>query len=166
MNDKLVGIYLNDHLAGATAGVELAKRTANSNRDNAFGPRLQTISAEIEEDKKALEKIMDDLGVTQDVLKRQVAFVAERIGRFKMNGQLTGYSPLSRLVECEGLKVGIAGKLALWTALQCVDETPALDASELAGLARRAEDQLERIEALRLEAAVLALDAPEDTDSR
>ena len=43
------------------------------------------------------------------------AWTAEKFGRLKPNGQLTGYSPLSRLVELEGLKLGITGKLGLWT---------------------------------------------------
>ena len=30
-----LAVYLNDHLAGATAGVELARRAARSNRDAA-----------------------------------------------------------------------------------------------------------------------------------
>jgi len=37
----MLGIYLNDHLAGATAGVELARRLRASNEDDPeFGPAL------------------------------------------------------------------------------------------------------------------------------
>ena len=43
---------------------------------------------------------------------------SRRSGRLKPNGQLTGYSPLSRVVELEGLALGITGKLALWKALR------------------------------------------------
>ena len=38
------------------------------------------------------------------------AWTAEELERLKLNGQLAGYSPLSRLVELEGLAVGIEGK--------------------------------------------------------
>ena len=34
---SMLGIYLNDHLAGATAGTELAHRTARSHRDGKNG---------------------------------------------------------------------------------------------------------------------------------
>ena len=166
MNNKLLGIYLNDHLAGATGGLELCKRAAKSNEDNGFGAQLQTLAEEIETDKDALQKFMDDLGVPEDVFKRQAAVIAERAGRLKLNGQLTGYSPLSRLVELEGLKLGVTGKLSLWRSLEHLGGTLPLEQSELPPLIKRAEDQLARIEQMRLEAAALAIGAPEETSSR
>lgn len=166
MNNKLLGIYLNDHLAGATAGIEVAKRSAKNNEDNDFGVQLKRIVAEIEEDKEKLRKIMDDLGIAEDFLKRQAAFVAEKFGRLKLNGQLTGYSPLSRLVELEGLKLGVTGKLSLWKVLEQVESDLPLEVTQLSSLITRAEDQLRRIENMRLEAAGLALGAPEETSSR
>ena len=67
------------------------------------------------------------------------------MGRLKPNGQLTGYSPLSRVVELEGLALGMTGKLALWKALrELVDEEPRLDAAELERLRERAERQQRR----------------------
>jgi hypothetical protein len=37
---KLLGIYLNDHLAGSNVGLELARRALRENRDNAVGRYL------------------------------------------------------------------------------------------------------------------------------
>ena len=48
MNKKLLGIYLNDHLAGSTVGLELAKRARGQNRNNAYGDFLDTLAEEIE----------------------------------------------------------------------------------------------------------------------
>lgn len=161
MNKKLLGIYLNDHLAGATAGHELAKRTAKSNDGTGFGAPLQEICEEIASDRQALAKIMGDLGISEDVLKQKAAFVGEKLGRLKLNGQLTGYSPLSRVVEIEALALGTSGKLALWRSLQHVDGVT----SDVEGLIRRAEDQIDRLEKLRLEAVTKAWASPEDTPS-
>ena len=61
---------------------------------------------------------MDRLGVRKDPLKPAAAWMAEKLGRLKLNGQLSGYSPLSRVVELEGLHIGITGKLELWKALE------------------------------------------------
>lgn len=166
MNNKLMRIYLNDHLAGATAGLELAKRTAKSNSDNEFGAPLSTLCDEIEGDKNALTKIMDDLGVAQDALKQQAAFVGEKLGRLKLNGQITGYSPLSRLVELEGLKLGVTGKLSLWRSLEHLGDSLPLEATSLQDLIRRAERQIERLEELRLKAATIAMTSAEETNSR
>ncbi len=46
---------------------------------------------------------MAALGVPQDRVKNAMGWGAEKLGRLKPNGQLTGYSPLSRMVELKGL---------------------------------------------------------------
>jgi len=154
---ELLAIYLNDHLAGATAGVELARRLQGSNRDDPeFGPALAEVCAEIEADRETLEAVMDQLEVGKSKLKPLAAILGERLGRLKLNGQLRGYSPLSRLDELELLQLGVAGKRRLWRALE---HTHADDLSsfELGALAERATGQLRRLEALHLKAAALAL---------
>jgi hypothetical protein len=113
-----LAIYLNDHLGGATGGVELTRRLRASNRGNdAFGPPLDRIGSEIEEDRATLEQVIDGLGFSQGRLKPAGAWVAEKLGRLKLNGRLRGYSPLSRVLELEGLLIGITGKIALWKTL-------------------------------------------------
>ena len=57
-----------------------------------------------------------ELGVKPDRPKVAAGWTAEKIGRLKPNAQLRGYSPLSPLVELEGLLIGIQGKLAMWRA--------------------------------------------------
>jgi hypothetical protein len=75
-----------------------------------------------------------------------------RVGRLKRNGQLRGYSPLSRVLELEALSVGIAGKLALWKTLERVpDPGRRLRAFDLNHLIERALRQREEVEELRLE---------------
>ena len=85
---------------------------------------------------------MDDLGFRQDPAKQVVGWLGEKAGRLKPNGQLRGYSPLSRLVELEGLALGVTGKLALWKALRLLeDDEPRLRAHALDRLVERAESQ-------------------------
>jgi hypothetical protein len=156
VGDRL-NIYLNDHLAGSTAGMELARRLRGSNADDPeFGPVLAEVCAEIEADRETLKTVMDRLGVGQSMVKPLLARLGERLGRLKLNGQLRGYSPLSRLDELELLQVGVAGKRRLWRALE---HTHAGDLSgiDLGALAERATEQLRRLESLHLKAASLAL---------
>jgi hypothetical protein len=116
---NLLAIYLNDHLAGATGGVELARRLRASNEgDPEFGPELAEICAEIEADREALVAILDGFDVGSSRLKPLAAVLAERLGRLKLNGRLWGYSPLSRLDELELLQLGVTGKRRLWRALE------------------------------------------------
>lgn len=154
---ELLAIYLNDHLSGATAGVELARRLRASNRDDPeFGPALAEVCAEIEADRETLKAVMDRLGVGQSKLKPLVAILGERVGRLKPNGRLLSYSPLSRLDELELLQIGVVGKRRLWRALghTHAGDLPGFD---LDALAERATEQLRRLEALHLRAAALAL---------
>jgi len=153
-----LAIYLNDHMAAATGGVELVRRVAQSNRDTPYGEALAELHGEIEEDREALRAIMDRLGIGVDRARTVLAWGAEKVGRLKLNGQLTGYSPLSRLEELEILVLGVTGKLLLWQALQQI-ELPELPAGELDGLIDRARSQRERLERLRLGAAGEAISA-------
>ena len=109
-----LAIYLNDHLAGATVGLELARRSAGSNRGSPYGPFLDKLAGEIHEDRESLLEIMRSLQVGVDQVKVSAGWAAEKLGRLKLNGQLLGYSPLSRLVELEALTLGVTGKLGLW----------------------------------------------------
>jgi hypothetical protein len=158
IGDDLVSIYLNDHLAGATLGANLAGRAAASNEGTDYGTVLNAIAGEIEEDRAALMDVMRRLSVGQDHLKTALAWAAERAGRLKFNGQLRGYSPLSRLEELETLSLGVEGKLALWRALRRTHESdPRLTAVDLDELIDRARSQRRRLERLRERAADEAL---------
>ncbi len=158
MAGKFLRIYLQDHLAGSTGGVELARRTAGANRGTTYGDALAKLAEEIEADRRALEGVMDDLGVGADRAKNLAFWAAEKAGRLKLNGQLTGYSPLSRLLELDGLISGINAKLSLWRALlQVAPDEPRLDAERLGHLLERVQQQLGTAEGLRDRAARDAL---------
>ena len=160
MQKKLLGIYLNDHLAGSTGGIELAKRACSANQGSELGRFLAELVMQIESDRRTLQRIMEDLGVRRDRAKVAGGWMLEKAGRLKMNGQLRGYSPLSRVVELEGLALGVTGKLALWKALKLLAETePALDAAELDRHIERAEEQQRQLEDHRLAAVREALGA-------
>jgi hypothetical protein len=154
-NRRLIAIYLKDHLAGAVLGYELAKRARSSNRDNALGTYLEeTFIPAVLEDKKALEDIMALFDVSPSVPKNALSWSGEKLGRLKLNGSLRAYSPLSRVVDVEGLVLGVRGKLSLWENLQVVAASePALGSVDLGRLAARAEAQLNELEEHKLAAA-------------
>jgi hypothetical protein len=150
-------IYLQDHYAGSTGGLELAKRSAKANAGSEFGGPLTRVAGEIDDDRDALKRIMARLDVSPAPVKAALAWAAEKAGRAKPNGQIRGYSPLGRLTELEALVGGVSGKLSLWRALQQVALSEArLDATQLADLEARAEDQLARLHELRDRAAAIA----------
>ena len=153
---RYLAIYLNDHYAGSTGGLELARRARDSNTGTEFGAVLAEITDEIDWDRERLREIMRFCEVEPDRVKVAGAWAGEKLGRLKPNGELTSYSPLSRVVELEGLFVGISGKLSLWRNLErALGEH--LVSFELPKLIARAESQRDRVEELRLTAAADAL---------
>jgi hypothetical protein len=155
--ERLLAVYLNDHLAGAMLGVEVCRRLLAGNRDDsALGGPLSEICAEIEADREMLERLLEQLEIRRGSIKPAAAWTAEKLGRLKLNGRLTGYSPLSRLVELELLSIGIAGKMRMWRALErSLGESVA--GFDFGRLAERAESQRETVEELHLIAAARAL---------
>jgi hypothetical protein len=156
---RYLAIYLNDHLAGATGGVELARRASASNRGHdTFGQPLDRICVEIEEDRATLKQVIDRLGFSPSRVKPAGAWVAEKLGRLKLNGRLRGYSPLGRVLELEGLLIGITGKMALWETLADLEGVERLEI-DFAQMSARAAEQRSAVNDLhRLAAAALAAD--------
>src|SRR5438045_3278458 len=91
---SLLGIYLNDHLTGATAGLELFRRAVGSHRKTEAGPVLDRLTAEVEADRDSLLGIMRTVGVPVRHYKIVGAWAAEKAGRLKPNGRLLSRSPM------------------------------------------------------------------------
>jgi len=155
---KLLRIYLQDHLAGSVAGYELAKRCESSNSDSRLGEYLRTFMDQLTEEQTVLEGLLDSIESQPDRLKQMAAWIAEKAGRLKLNGQVTGYSDLSRLLELEGLCIGVEGKLSLWRSLKHISgHDSRLAVTDLDGLIKQAAAQREELEMHRREAAARAL---------
>lgn len=151
---RLLGIYLNDHLAGATAGVELARRMAASRRGPSPGGDVQRLAAEIVADRAALIEMMTALGIPVRSYKVYAAWIGEKAGRLKFNGHLLTRSPLSSLVELEMLRLGVEGKAAGWRTLRILaNREEHLDSGRLDELISSARRQADLLEELRVRAA-------------
>ena len=158
MQARLLPIYLNDHLVGSTIGIELCRRALRENDGSELGEFLRALLSEIGEDRVTLVQLMERLAIQPSKAKTALGWTAEKLGRLKLNGQIRGYSPLSRLVELEGLATGIEGKRSLWLSLEHIrDSDERLLGLDFGALAERARSQRERLEPHRLAAAAAAL---------
>jgi hypothetical protein len=154
VDDRLLTSYLNDHLAGATAGRALFRRTARNHQGDDLGGQLSDLAREVDDDRAALIETMTALGIRRNPASVLIGVVAERAGRLKPNGFVVRRSPVSDVVELEGMRLAVAGKLACWEMLLVVAaEDARLDRTALADSIRRANDQLERVRALHLRVA-------------
>ena len=147
MNDRLLQVYLRDHFAGSAAGLALVRRCRRNNPE--LDAELADIESEIDADRQSLLVIMSRLGVTPSTFKAALGSFAEFLGRLKANGRIVRSSPLSPLVELEGLSAGIFTKGNLWRSLSAAAGSHhAFDVGELDVLLQRATSQLERVAVL------------------
>jgi len=151
--EKFLRIYLEDHVAGATAGSHRAARLAEAEAGSADGPVLATFATDVATDLDALVALMEAIGIQPSKLKAGLASVGEKLGTLKPNGRLAERSPLSTIVELEAMQMAVRGKRSLWETLQVA--IPVHTAIDVGGLIERADDQLEvlaRIHAARVAA--------------
>jgi hypothetical protein len=149
--------YLNDHLAGSVAALELLdhliEHHPGSGRDE-----LARIKVEIKDDQETLRRILNDVGGEESPVRKVAAWITEKLGQVKLRFDDEGSGDLRVLEALEALALGIQGKLALWQALATVaSNLPALAGRDLPQLQERAERQHERVDRLRLQAARIAL---------
>jgi hypothetical protein len=155
---KYLPIYLNDHLLGATTAVELVRRIAKQYKDKELGALATRLAGELHDDRETLLECMRTLDASTDQAKVAIGWISEKVGRLKLNGELREQSPLSPLVELEGLSIAIEGHRLLWATL--LDTEPVaerLGRERLQELIDRAERQRDELEPHRREAARRAL---------
>lgn len=155
--------YLQDHYVASRGELELFERSAGSLQDPHSREEVSALTREATEDRAALLAVMDALDVPEAPVQEQVAVVGERLGRLKPNGTLVRRSPLSDLVELEGLTVAVRAKRAAWTSLRAVaPAVEALNPYHLEQLIDRADDQEARLEQLRIVVAQRVLAGSEE----
>jgi hypothetical protein len=157
MADAPLHVYLNDHLAGATAGVDLAK-TATENHDGELGEFFAQIADEITGDYNTLTSLMDQMDAHASGAKEVLAKAGSVVSEAKFSGESTDDPEFGTFLTLETLSIGVEGKLCMWKALKVVEgDHPELAAANIDTLIERAQSQRDKLESKRLEVAGAAL---------
>ena len=148
---KNLDSYLNDHLAGSISALEVIDHWAEAHKGEPLGSFFAQIETEIKADQETLRDIMRILRVEESKVRKAGAWAAEKLGRARLI--IAGDEPgsLGLVLTLEGLIMGVTGKKGLWRALATV-KLPRLNGYNFEQLQRRAEQQVERIEAERISA--------------
>jgi len=161
MTNEHLATYLNDHLAGAVAAVELMEHVEKTYADTSVGRIVADVRADVEADRAELEALIARLQVAQSAVRKAAAWLAERAARLKLRADDPAGGPLHLLEAVEAISLGIEGKGALWRLLAAVaPSVPVLQTLDYARLLDRAESQGGRLEPVRLEAARVAFGGP------
>jgi hypothetical protein len=156
--DEHLATYLNDHLAGATAAIELLDQLEKAHAGESLAGVIAGLHADIEADRHELEDLMKRLDISESRTRKVSAWLTEKVAELKLRFDDPAGGALRLFESLEALSLGIEGKHSLWLALAAAaEDVPALRVADYERLARRAEEQRGRTEALRLEAARKAL---------
>jgi len=141
--------YLNDHLAGSVAAIELLDDLIEHHSEDRFGKIFRDLRDEIEADQETLRNLIRKLGAKESAVRKAGAWLAEKFSRVKIGDADDSAELLQAL---EGLALGISGKQLLWRSLAAIEANfPALQGSDFSELKKRAHDQFERVERLRMQ---------------
>lgn len=152
-----LAVYLNDHLSGATLGVDHARELQATLEDTAHGLDMARVADAIAEDRDTLVDLIDRAGISRNPVKQATAWVAEKAGRVKFSGLSSGDRDLGTYLALETMSLGVAGKQSLWEGLrQVAGSHEVLAEVDLDELIARAREQREFLEDLRLTFARLA----------
>jgi hypothetical protein len=140
--------YLNDHLAGSVAAIELLDDLIeHHSEDRPF----RDLRDEIQVDQGTLRDLIRKLGAKESAMRKAGAWLVEKFSRVKIGDADDSAGLLQAL---EALALGITGKQLLWRSMAAIaPKFPALQGTDFSELETRAHDQFERVETLRLEMA-------------
>jgi hypothetical protein len=158
MTNRTISVYLNDHLAGATFGADLARQLEARTEGTDLHAETARLAADIAEDLQTLSGLTHRLGVTRNPAKQVTTWVLEKASRVKLSGLSAGSEQLGIYLSLETLSLGVEGKAALWTALREIKAGyPELQSVDLDRLIERAQQQREILERQRIVVAPRAL---------
>ncbi len=116
--DRLLGIYLQDHLAVLRGAVELGNRVRAEHDAHWAQGAAQGFLTMVLDDRKELLRAARALSVEPSLVKEAGAWLGEKLGRLKLNGRISSRSPLSIVLELEAMCLLVAHGEALWRALE------------------------------------------------
>src|SRR6476469_4182765 len=121
MNANLA-TYLNDYMAGAVAGIEIAKHLEESAVDAETRTELASVRAEIEADEKELSDLAIRLGIEQSSVRKAAGWLSEKAAEIKLRFDDLSGGELRTYEALEALSLGSEGKRSLWLALRSVGD--------------------------------------------
>jgi hypothetical protein len=158
MSLEVYKTYLNDHLAGSVAAIELVDHLRELTNNPEREALLSRLRSEIEEDQTVLRELLKEVGGSESKFRKAAAWLTEKLGEAKLKLDHPEGGELQWLEALETLGLGIQGKLALWRALEAArDRKPDLQSLDLGRLMNRALEQLQWVESERLQVARRAL---------
>jgi hypothetical protein len=156
LNRRYLRIFLTERLLLMHAGHALTVRMRRTAGDDALRDVIDAATTGFARGQAELASFLRQLGVGQPRARLWLVDLGERAGRLKLNGRVSGRSPLSDLQELDALSLLAQSALSAWTAIERAEIAAAdtvraqMEAFEAIGT---------RVEPLRRDAAARILGA-------
>ena len=149
--------YLNDHMAGSVAALELLDHLIKTYEGKSLEKFFKDLRNDVSSDQEVLRKLLQRF-TKESAIRKAGAWIAEKFTRAKIKAAGEEVGEMGLVQALEVLVLGITGKQLLWRALNAsLGSSPLLRGADLNRLEERAIEQIERVEAKRLETAREAL---------
>jgi cell division protein ZapA (FtsZ GTPase activity inhibitor) len=159
MSAEPLAVYLDDHLAGSVAALNLMEELADLTRGRPLEAKLRTLHAEVSQEQQQLRELLARLAEHPNPIKQATAWISEKLGEGKLALSARAHPELATLQGLESLGLGLQGKLSLYRALaDLAPRDPRLQ-GDFSGLAERTVVQQAMLENERIAAVRAAFAA-------
>lgn len=156
VDPRKLGVYLADHVAGATAGLGqmrvLAKQCLNDDRLSDTGMTLNHLADQLEEERELILELMASWELPQRRWRAALSGVSHRIAwmgeRVSTRVSLTGSSPALGVLDLELLRGAVAAKVGGWQSLGDLADDLGAPREIFTHMIHRAEQQSRTLEEL------------------
>jgi hypothetical protein len=155
MANPYLATYLNDHLAGSEAALELLDHLEKEHAGTQIAMLAAGLREDIAADRRELESLMARLEIAQSASRKATAWLSEKATQLKLRLDDPQEGGNLRLLEIfEALSLGIEGKRLLWRSLKTAAVyNPELQGTDYQKLENRADEQRIGLEPFRMGAA-------------
>ena len=156
LDELTLATYLNDHLAGSVAGLQLMDRLCDAEGDSPVGMLIARLRTDVVLEQPELRRLLNALGATESPVRRAVAWIGEQFASLKIGAGENDDSGLMLFEALEALSLGFFGRMSLWRILAVVQADLPLRI-DFDALATRASRHLADLEGARVAAGLAAL---------
>ena len=154
MDEGWLAAYLNNHVAGSAAGMELIRRAVANSRGTPAEDFLCRLSVDLEEEQALLGRLIRASGGREETFRKLGAWALEKTGLLRIGDYSRENPLLGRLVEFEALLLGSVGRVGMWRLMEnCFPGDPRFAFADFRALRERGERHLQELERFRIETA-------------
>ena len=146
--------YLDDHLAGSAAAIDLIERWRTRLVGDLITTLLEEVEAELRSDQQTLIDLRGRLEGSPGVTRPIAGWLAEKLSRLKLAFISEAAERFALFESLELLATGLQGKRAMWAVLQeLTARQPRLQGVDYGVLILRAQTQYTRVDEVRMDLA-------------